>query len=120
MSSWRVSAEGVAGVIAAVDAEVRSLDEFVAVDRLPLVLDGLSWGGQYAAVVADAVRAAVESQAKRVDGARGQVVAARTGVVEATNTYTAAGQEMAAGTQARAAAAVGSVDLAWFGRSAGW
>lgn len=120
MSGWRIRPEGVAGVITAVDAEIESFDADTGADSLAGVLDGLSWGGQYTAVVADAVRAGVDSQVGRVEGVRGRIVAARHGVVSATNTYVTAGEEMAANVQARAVAAVESVDVAWLGRVAIW
>lgn len=114
MSGWAINAEEVAGVIGVVDAETVLLDTDSAADKLSGVLDGLSWGDEYTAAVADAVRVGVGSQVGRINSVKYQVVAGRLGVVGATNAYQGADEEMAATIQAQAAASAASEDFSWF------
>lgn len=119
MSGWQINADGVASVIAGVDAEVELLDTDSGADKLTGVDGGLSWGDEYTAAVKDALGVGIQSQVTRINSVKSQVVAARLGVVGATNAYQGANEDMAAQIQAQAALSAESGNFTWFENGGG-
>lgn len=116
MSSWRISVEGVRGVLTGVSSSQEGLAAAVTEGRVSAVVEGFVWGSWVMGTVREAVAGLMSRHVENVEEIRRGVEAGVAGVSNATVAYVEGQEEMAGVFQREMLEAAVDGDMSVFAR----
>lgn len=114
MSMWKISPDGVSGILTAVEPDYTSLQSALSEESLTAAYGGLEWGGGTTACVATSLTHLFDDQKANVSTIMNSIGAGCLGVRNATIAYNRGQEDMCGNFQREALNAAADGDFTYF------